>query len=164
MKKLLIAIGCILAGMALGSCRKANLSKGNSDNSTSQNGNVPVTIASLAGKWMLVNDTTTTHGGINENTSIAGVNYIGKASDYYDFAANGKLNFHDNMVTGAENYKLSHDTVFVEYAYIDGQTNQLDSAYSPIYVVTRLSAHNCTMTERVIALELNAFSTINLSR
>lgn len=95
-------------------------------------------------------------------SQTTGINYLGKAGDYYNFTP-GKLSFHDNNVTGVENFKLDHDTVFVEYAYFNAPTNQVDSAYDPAFVVTHLTDHNCTMTENNVGFEINSFSIINLS-
>lgn len=156
MKKIVALITGLSVCALLVSCNKESVK--------TQADIIPVNVANLAGNWHLVNDTTTQLAGIMAATPTVGINYIGKSGDYYNFTPYGRLNFHDNIITGAETYKLSHDTVLVEYAYIDARTNQVDSAYSPIYVVTRLTDHNCTMTEHIIALELDSYSTINLSR
>ena len=158
MKKFALLITCISACLILGSCTK------DSKNVTSPKDYIPVTMANLSGKWTLVSDTTTQLASIMATTPTEGINYIGKAVDYYEFTSYGKLNFHNNSVTGAETYKLSHDTVLVEYPYTDGRTNQVDSAYSPIYVVAQLGAHFCVLTEHDTGPELDSYSTINLSR
>lgn len=160
MNKIIVLITGLSICLACSSCKKES-SHGNSSNSNS----LPVTLANLVGNWRLVNDTTTSIGGImTRDTPVVGINYIGKASDYYDFTSYGKLNMHDNDVTGTTTYKLSHDTVLAEYAYIYAPTKQVDSAYAPLYVITHLTSHNCTMTAHDTGLELNNYSTINLSR
>lgn len=175
MKTAIVAISLTFICFVLASCLKENLDKGVKGNSTSNSGNntfktsakdsIPVTLADLEGNWKLVNDSTNMQfWGLWSGRAPVITNYFGKATDYYNFTAYGKLYVHDNAIIDSQTYKLARDTVFSEYPYIDGQTNQVDSAYNAHYVITLLTQHSCTLTTFFISPETASFSTINLSR
>ena len=180
MRRSFILIGFFSVCLAFGSCLKDKVDKGtpNKENSSKGNSNkensnsedskkdtIPVTTSSFSGNWVLVNDTTTTNfWGIWNGRAPVGTNYVGKTADYYNFTSYGKLYIHQDTNRDTETYKLSHDTVLIRTAYIDGQTNQLDSTYNPWYVISGFTAHSCTLKKYFISPETASFSTINLKK
>ena len=175
MKTAAVALSLTLICFTLASCLKENLNKGipggkasnfgNSTSKTSTKDSVSVTLADLLGNWKLVNDSTNTQfWGLWSGRAPVITNYFGKATDYYDFTTYGKLYIHNNTITDTETYKLSNDTVLRRYAYIDGQTNQVDSTYSAMFVIKKFTDNSCTLTSFFISPETASFSTINLRR
>ena len=135
--------------------------KGNTNNTN----NIQISTANLESNWSLVSDTTTiNYWGIWSNKPTTGLNYIGKANDHYNFTSYGKLYIQQGTTLDTQTYELSHDTVLVKYAYLDGPTNKLDSAYDPFYIVTSLTNHTCTLTSTMVSPETVFNSTIKLSR
>jgi hypothetical protein len=156
MKKPVILVGSLLICLAFASCLKDHLNKLTP---------IPVTTSNLASKWTLVNDTTTTSfWGIWGGRAPVGSNYIGQPGDYYTFTSYGKLYIHQNTTIDTQTYKLGHDTVWIRTAYIDGETNQVDSTYNPWYIITSLTSDKCTLTSFFITPETTYNSVINLSR
>jgi len=165
MKHFLILIEFVLVCLLFGSCLKEQAAKGTSNKGNSKKDTIPVSLSNFASNWALVNDTTTTDfWGIWGGRAPVGKNYIGKAADHYSFTSYGKLYIHEDDYRDTETYKLGHDTVWIRTAYIDGQTNQVDSTYNPWYVISNLTAHTCTLKKYFISPETAAFSTINLGR
>ncbi len=156
MKKILNSLVLLFICSTFASCSKEPSNK---------SVNIPISVSNLSGKWTLVNDTTTTSfWGLWNGQAAVGINYIGKAGDYYNFTSHGKLYTYQNTNLDTQTYKLGHDTVWVRYTYIDGQTDKVDSAYNPGYIITRLTDNSCTLTSFSVTPETIYNSVINLSR
>lgn len=156
MQKSPILFAAILTLLILSSCLKGRV------NSTE---NILVSTANFVGNWSLVNDTTTINfWGLWSGRPAVGTNYIAKAGDRYNFTSYGKLYIQQDNKLDTQTYKLSHDTVLVRYAYIDGTTMQIDSAYDPLYIITNLTNHSCTLTSSLVSPETASISTIKLNR
>jgi len=121
----------ILISAMLTSCSKENLNR-------------TMPSSSLIGtSWTVVNEATGENAGASAPASSS--NYIGKAGDYFNFTSHGKLYWSINGQTDTATYLISGDTIKFKYAYIDGRTNVIDSAYNPIYTISNLTAHTCTL-------------------
>ncbi|WP_158994892.1 hypothetical protein [Mucilaginibacter sp. L196] len=156
MKKSPNLFASLLICLALTSCLKG---------STKNTDNIQISTANLVSNWSLVNDTTTTNfWGLWSGRPAIGINYIGKTGDHYNFTSYGKLYIQQDNSLDTQTYKLSHDTVMVEYVYIDGPTMQVDSGYNARYIITSLTSHTCTLTSSVVSPETVFNSTIKLSR
>jgi hypothetical protein len=124
--------------------------------------------SSLTGSnWTVVNDATSeSAGAIAPATSS---NYIGKAGDYFNFTTYGKLYWSINGQKDTATYLISGDTIKFKFAYIDGQTNMVDSAYNPIYTISNLTGHTCTLFNSMTFFGINGaggpvLTTINLKK
>lgn len=141
---------------------------GNSTNGNSgatNTGSITVPTSTLSGMWVLVNDSlNTAFWGIWDGRAPIGSNYIGKPGDYYNFSASGKLYIHQDTMSYSRTYKISADTVLTQYTYINGQTNQLDSAYNAGYLITNLTANTCTLFSKAISPETIYTNIINLKK
>ena len=124
----------------LTSCLKENVNKAVSSSAAS---------SSLIGSnWTVVNDSTSVSAGAS--TPASGSNYIGKPGDYFNFTTYGKLYWSINGQRDTATYMISGDTIKFKSAYIDGRTNIVDSAYYPIYTISNLTGHNCTLFNSMI--------------
>ena len=134
MRNLAICTLIFMISAMLTSCLKENASKGTPS-------------SSLTGNWSVVNETidNTTVGttGTSVNTTVS--NYTGKPGDYFDFTTYGKLYWSINGQKDTATYLVSGDTIKFKYAYIDGRTNIVDSAYSTAYTISNLTTHTCTL-------------------
>lgn len=101
--------------------------------------------SSLTGNWTVVNEVVdNTRIGTSNNTGTV-LNYTGKPGDYFNFTTYGKLYWSINRQTDTATYLVSGDTLKFKYAYIDGRTNVVDSAYSTAYTISNLTTHTCTL-------------------
>lgn len=130
--------------------------------------NNPEPPSSLIGSsWAVVNDSTSVAAGAIAPAS--GSNYIGKAGDYFNFTSYGKLYWSINGQKDTVTYLISGDTLKFKVAYIDGQTNKVDSAYNPIYTIRNVTSHTCTLFNSTALLTTNGgggpeLTTINLKK
>ena len=116
---------------------------------TKENVNKTETSASLIGSnWTVVNDATSESAG--SISPASSTNYIGKAGDYFNFTPYGKLYQSINGHRDTATYLISGDTIRFKSAYIDAQTNIVDSAYYPIYTITKLTSNSCTIFNSTI--------------
>ena len=120
----------------LTSCKKENVNKSEPSSSL------------IGSNWTVVNDSTFTSNGANVPPS--GSNYIGKTGDYFNFTTYGKLYWSINGQKDTATYLISGDTLKFRVAYIDGQTNKVDSAYNPIYTISNITNHTCTLFNREV--------------
>jgi hypothetical protein len=130
--------------------------------------NKPEPASSLIGtNWTVVNDST--HVAAGAIAPASGSNYIGKAGDYFNFSTNGKLYWSINGQKDTATYLISGDTLKFKFAYIDGQTNKVDSAYNPIYTISNVTSHTCTLFNSMVLFTTNGgggpeLTTINLKK
>jgi hypothetical protein len=117
----------------LTSCSKENLNKPEASGTSSL----------IGSSWTVVNDATSESAGAIAPASSS--NYIGKAGDYFNFTTYGKLYWSINGQKDTATYLISGDTLKFKSAYIDGQTNKVDSAYYPIYTISNVTSHTCTL-------------------
>jgi len=136
------------------SCKKENVNK-------------PEPPSSLMGNnWTVVNEATSESMGASVPPSSS--NYIGKAGDYFNFTTYGKLYWSINGRKDTATYLISGDTIKFKVAYIDGQTNKVDSAFNPIYTISNVTDHTCTLFNSMPLLTANGggpeLTTINLKK
>jgi len=156
MKRSPILFASCLICLALTSCLKGRIKSTD---------NTPLSTNNLVSNWSLVSDTTTAnYWGLWAGRPATGINYIGKANDHFNFTSYGKLYIQQDNSLDTETYKLSHDTIMVKYAYINGSTMQIDSGYNARYIVTDLTSHTCTLTSSLVSPETVYNSTIKLNR
>jgi len=139
----------------LTSCSKENVNKAESSSSL------------IGSSWTVVNDATSESAGAS--TPASGSNYTGKAGDYFNFTTYGKLYWSINGQRDTATYLISGDTIKFKSAYIDGQTHMVDSAYYPIYTISNLTNHTCTLFNSMIIFGINGaggpvLTTINLKK
>jgi len=96
---------------------------------------------SLVGNWVLVNDsTTTTFWGLWAGEPTRGSNYVGVASDHYNFLSNGTLYISEaNVLDTATYQKIHNDTLTYKYWY----PTWFNAAK---YIVSNHTAHTLTLT------------------
>jgi hypothetical protein len=128
MRNLAICTLIFMIFTILTSCLKENASKGTPS-------------SSLTGNWTVVNETTIDTSRVGTTVS----NYTGKPGDYFNFTTYGKLYWSINGQKDTATYLVSGDTLKFKYAYIDGRTNMVDSAYSNAYTLSNLTTHTCTL-------------------
>lgn len=133
-----------------------------------ENVNTATAPSSLIGSnWTVVNDATSESAGAS--TPASSTNYTGKAGDYFNFTTYGKLYWSINGQRDTATYLISGDTIKFKSAYIDAQTNMVDSAYYPGYTISNLTNHTCTLFNSTIIFGANGaggpvLTTINLKK
>jgi hypothetical protein len=168
MKKNLTVISLLSICAALSSCLKDGVKKGtdsgNQQKTDTLDANL-LTSSVLSGKWAIVTDSVSTQfwGLWSSKPPVSSV-YIGKSGDYYNFGAYGRLAIRQDTTSYTDAYKINRDTILIRYAYIDGQTNQLDSAYNPGYMVSHLTKTTCTLTSFFISPETATTSIVDLKK
>jgi hypothetical protein len=155
MRNLAICTLIFMISAILTSCSKENVNKAESSSSL------------VGSSWTVVNDSTSESAGAS--TPASGSNYIGKAGDYFNFTNYGKLYWSINGQRDTATYLISGDTIKFKSAYIDGQTNMVDSAYYPIYTISNLTNHTCTLFNSMIVFGIAGaggpvLTTINLKK
>src|SRR5665213_926631 len=134
MRNFAICTLIFLLSAILTSCLKENADKGT---------------PSLTGNWTVVNQTIdNTRIGTTVGASVS--NYTGKPGDYFNFTTYGKLYWSINGQKDTATYLVSGDTLKFKYAYIDGRTNIVDSAYSTAYTISNLTSHTCTLFNTMV--------------
>jgi len=118
------------------SCKKENVNKTESASSL------------IGSSWTVVNDATSESAGASAPVSSS--NYIGRAGDYFNFTTYGKLYWSIKGQKDTATYLISGDTIKFKSAYINAQTNMVDSAYYSIYTISNLTSHTCTLFNRMI--------------
>lgn len=125
-----------MIAVILTSCSKENVNKAEPS-------------SSLAGSsWTVVNEVISESAGAS--TPASSSKYVGKAGDYFNFTTYGKLYWSINGQKDTATYQISGDTIKFKSAYINGQTNMVDSAYYPGYTISNLTGHTCTLFSSVI--------------
>lgn len=155
MRKPAICTLIFMISAILTSCSKENVNKAESS--------FPL----IGSSWTVVNDATSESAGAS--TPASGSNYIGKAGDYFNFTTYGKLYWSINGQRDTATYLISGDTIKFKAAYIDGQTKIVDSAYYPIYTISNLTNHTCTLFNSMLIFGINGaggpvLTTINLKK
>ncbi len=155
MRNLAIGTLIFMISAILTSCKKENTNKAESSSSL------------IGSNWTVVNDATSESAGAN--TPASSSNYIGKAGDYFNFTPYGKLYWSINGQRDTATYLISGDTIKFKSAYIDGRTNMVDSAYYPIYTISNITSHTCTLFNSMIVLGIAGaggpvLTTINLKK
>ena len=131
MRNLALCTLIFMISAILTSCLKENASKGTPS-------------SSLTGNWTVVNQTIdNTTVGTTAGATVS--NYAGKSGDYFNFTTYGKLYWSINGQKDTATYLISGDTLKFKYAYIDGRTGVVDSAYSTAYTISNLTTHTCTL-------------------
>ena len=122
--------------------------------------NIAVTIV---GKWSLVNDSTFLAGTpILQGGSL---NYIGIATDYYDFNSNGDLYIKKGNASDTAKYSVtSNNQVKFVYYSLNGTTFGSNGAIAGPYTITTHTEHNLTLTLSGITPEGEEFELINLKK
>jgi hypothetical protein len=88
----------------------------------------------LTAKWNIINDSLS-------DVNLTGTNYIGKASDYFDFTANGTLYIKEDSLLNTATYSMvANDQVDIVYILSNGI-----SAHRT-FSITNLTAHSATLT------------------
>jgi|SRR6185437_5433871 len=157
MRNLAICALILTISTILTSCLKENASKGTPS-------------SSVTGNWTVVNETigNTTVGTTGTRVVTPVLNYTGKPGDYFNFTTYGKLYWSINGQKDTATYLVSGDTLKFKYAYIDGHTNIVDSAYSTAYTMSNLTRHTCTLFNTMVFYGSNGMgptlTTINLKK
>jgi len=177
MKNFLKFLVVLVAVASISSCLKStvaplkNTGNGHTDSlKTTSNGSsdpleasdtIATTQSSMAGKWSIVNDSTAIQfWGLWNGRAPAGVNYLGKSSDYYNFLSNGTLYTSENNVLDTATYVvMQHDTMQFTYPY----PIWLNPAK---YVVSNHTANTMTLTNAFPAVSPETISIhiINLKK
>jgi len=124
--------------------------------------------SSLIGStWTVVNDASSVAAGTSKPATYT--NYIGKGGDFFNFTSYGKLYWSINGQRDTATYRISGDTIALKFPYINAQSNAVDSAYSPIYIISNLTAHTCTLFNSQVIFNVAGggspmLTTINLKK
>jgi len=99
----------------------------------------------IIGDWALVNDSvTTTVWGISANQPTLGFNYVGVATDHYNFTAGGTLYVVEGNVKDTSAYALKQNSLQLTYSSQNGY--KFNSPQTSGYTVTNLTAHTATLS------------------
>ncbi len=131
MRNLAICTLIFMASAVLTACTKENVHKTQASSSL------------IGTSWTIVNDSTSESAGATAPASSS--NYLGKAGDYFNFSAHGKLYWSIDGHRDTATYLISGDTIKFKSAYTNAQTNTVDSAYYPIYKISNLTGNTCTL-------------------
>jgi hypothetical protein len=148
----------------LTSCQKENLKQAETPLSVNQ---AEPSSSLMGSAWTVVNDTTSVTAGATVPAS--GVNYTGTTSDYLNFSSHGKLYWSINGQKDTFTYIISGDTLKFKFPYDNAQTNVVDSVYQPMYIISNLTNHTCTLFNRSTIFNINGgggaeLTTINLKK
>jgi hypothetical protein len=146
MKQLSLVVAACVA-LAIGSCKKSSVNN-----------------TALVGKWCLINDSTFLAGTPIFQGGHA--NYIGVASDYFNFTSDGRLYIREgnNFDTATYNMLPGNEVKLVFFS-INNTSFGSNGATRGTFNITNLTAHTATLTLPVIITpEGEEYEEINLSR
>lgn len=114
----------------------------------------------LAGKWNIINDSSSITGQFN-----GGSNYIGTSDDYYNFTPNGNLFINEGASLYTATFSMvTTNQVKLIYYYVNGASFGPSGAIRGTYNITNLTAHHVTLTTSGLTPEGQALEIINLKK
>jgi hypothetical protein len=120
-------------------------------------------IPCIVGKWNIVNDSSSLAG----NAILQGgdSNYIGMASDYYDFRVNGNLYIKEGATLDTAIYTMvSANQVKITFFVFDGVSFGPTGATRGTYIMTNHTTHTLSLTLSGLTPEGEEFEMINLKK
>ena len=106
----------------------------------------------LTAKWNIINDSLAT-------LRLSGTNYIGTASDYYNFTSNGRLYIKEDTLQSTATYELliNNQVDIVFYLSNDAQEHRT-------YNISNLTNNSVTLTLVGVSLGPAQYQVINLKK